>query len=62
MNASSEKEIREFVIQNYLQILERDPDPSGLSYYVNQIKSGKISHNELVSIILEHVLLVRIRQ
>jgi len=47
---NSNDEITKFVIQSYLHILERDPDPTGLSHYVDQIINNKISKEEFHSI------------
>jgi|TARA_B110000438_G_C15813170_1_gene650677 hypothetical protein len=55
LNSNDNDEITKFVIQSYLHILERDPDPTGLSHYVDQIINNKISKEEFHSILFNSV-------
>jgi len=44
------------VTQVYHQILNREPDPAGLAYWTNEVRSGHLSHAEF-----EHVFIAGIQ-
>ncbi|KFM20078.1 hypothetical protein AAA799P11_00149 [Marine Group I thaumarchaeote SCGC AAA799-P11] len=50
MNAVSDSELRALIKNNYLKFLERIPSDGEIEYHFNQIKTKKISLNDLDSI------------
>jgi len=45
----TDMEIVEFITKCYRDVLKREPDPEGLSHYLNEIKEKKISKDEIIS-------------
>ncbi|MFZ1075872.1 MAG: DUF4214 domain-containing protein [Nitrosotalea sp.] len=48
---TNDDDIRNIIRKSYSEILKREPDELGMSYYLTQLKEGKIKPEDLTEIL-----------